>query len=140
MLARLLCSLSALLLALPQGWCCWIACCAQKPTESTTLQAPTPQTCCCCAAAPTTDGCESVTAETTPTGRSPFQPGNCPCCVVNALKLVPTGFVPELQLVLLSPLLLADLPLTERAHDSLSSAPAAVADPPLFLLHCVSRC
>ena len=140
MLARLLSSLCSLLLALPQGWCCWPVCCSEGPAGKLEIQAPTPKACCCCAAARASD---SGNCEICPDGeapRPPFKPSSCPCCVVNALKFVPTGVGPDLQLALLAAPVLVDVPLVQMAGGTFTLASAHAADPPLFLLHCIWRC
>ena len=133
LLMRLLAVFCSLMLAMPQGWCCFVAYHCTAPAESQHTKQKTP--CCPCCPQP------ADSDEQAPSPQAPFP--LCPSCSCVdrqailpdslTVQLVETGFV----------LFLPPLPLVapDLGHPALV---AESADPPptpsLQVLYCVWRC
>jgi hypothetical protein len=137
-LPRSLAILSGLLLALPQGWCCFfgVADCCAKPqqTQKEESAPPTPKrSCCCCLEQPSGEPTDS---EPVP---PPTKPAKSCCC--EKQPTAPPKAVQQLPDLDALPSTLP-IPLTTDAREE--SVPAGQVfigpSPPLHVLHCIWLC
>jgi hypothetical protein len=123
--ARILMLGTALLLALPPGWCC------PSPPKSPRKSDAAPPLCCCCY--------QTQPPEKAPVGPPPLFPPGRSCCQQDAD--VPGAFKAPLDLQTGVILAIATTKLLD-VNPTLSFVASGlqVTSPPLRLLHCVWRC
>lgn len=126
----ILCSLSCIILLMPQGWCCWLAplpCCQVVAKKTCCQHHPKSEHSCC-----------SHQATSSESDQSAPLPVKCPKCQNDTIK---TSFAPDFDLsVELFGLLPVDSP--NVAPFSLSLLPTHLHgdSPPLHVQLCVWRC
>lgn len=128
-LRNFLLSLCGLILALPQGWCCWSTCCGKTPV----VEQDAPASCCCCPLPTAGD------AENEP--RAPVAPASsCQCFLRDTAPGKATAdSLPDLLPQALLPFMPRATSL-RAAPARAAVAPAGAEAPPLHVLICVWRC